>query len=100
MAAARIAAGRSLTVLWIAAFGDWLTFLAVPLPYATSAIVAETDMRHIELPHGDADEILPLASDHLAVRHVLSQVLANPAANDLSKAALISLDFEDHGLRC
>ena len=84
--------------LGIAALGDRLAFFAVALPDAAGAVVAEAEMGHVELRHGNADEIATLAADHLAVRDVLAQIFADPAADDLSEAALIALDFHDHGV--
>ena len=98
MAAARIATGWSLAILRIAALGNRLPFFAIALPYPACPVVAKAEMRHVKLRHRDADEIATLAADHLAVCHVLPQVFADPAANDLVKAALISLNFHDHGL--
>jgi hypothetical protein len=84
-------------VLWIAAFSDWLTLFAIALSHATSPVVAEPEVRHVELWHGNADQIASLAADHLAVGHIFAQVLADPAADNLAEAALIPLDFHNHG---
>jgi len=50
-------------------------------------------MRHVELRQRNADEIVPLAADHLAVGHVFSQVLAYLPANDLFKPRRVAVDF-------
>jgi hypothetical protein len=97
VATARIAARRTVAVIRIAASGNWLTLFAVALPHPTGSVVAKAKMGHVELRNRDADQISTAAADHLAMRHVFAQVLADPAANDLAKAALIALDFEDHG---
>ena len=76
---------------------DRLALFAVALADAAGAVLAEAEVRHVELRQGDADEIATLAADHLAVGDVLPQVLADPAADDLSEAALIAFDFHDHG---
>src|SRR5215471_15002887 len=99
MAAARIAAGSPLSVFRIAALRDRLPFFAVPLPDAPCPVIAESKMRHIERRYRYADEIPALPANHLAVRHILPQVLADPAANNLLEAALIALNFHDHGVR-
>src|SRR5215212_5333620 len=98
MAVARIAAGGALPVLRIAAFGDGLALFAIALPDAPCPVVAKSEMRNIELRHRDTDQIATLPADHLAVRDVLAQILADSAADNLSKAALIALNFHDHGL--
>ncbi len=77
---------------------DRLALFAVALPDAAGAVVAEAEVRHVELRHRNADQIAALAADHLAVRDVLAQILADPAADDLAEAALIAFDFHDH--RC
>src|SRR6478672_7147740 len=96
--ATRIAPRRSLTVFRIAALGYWLAFLAVSLPNAPCPVVAKSEMWDIQRRHRDADQITTLPADHLAVRNVLPQILADPAADNLSKAALIALNFHDHKL--
>ena len=96
MAAARIAARRPLTVFWIAPLGDRLPLFAIALPDAPCPVVAESKMRDIERRHRNANEIPTLPADHLAVRDVLPQILADPPADNLSKAALIALNFHDH----
>jgi hypothetical protein len=53
-------------------------------------------MGHIERRHRYADEVPAFPANHLAVRHILPQVLADPAANNLLEAALIALNFHDH----
>src|SRR5687767_1670701 len=97
MPAARIASRGAVAVLWIAALGDRLAFFTVTLPYAASSVVAKPEMRHIELRDWDTNKIATLAADHLAVRDVFAKILPDPAAYDLSEAALIPLDFHDHG---
>src|SRR3954464_10349316 len=92
----RIAPGWALAILRIATLPYRLPFLTVALADATRAVVAEAKMRHIELRHRDADEIATLTADHLAVRHVLAKVFADPAADNLPKTALIPLNFHDH----
>ena len=47
--------------------------------------------------HGDADDVAALAADHLAVRDVFLEILANLSADDLPKSPLIALDFHGHG---
>src|SRR5436190_23002679 len=96
MTAARITARRSLTVFGISALSDWLTLFSVALSDAPCPVIAESEMWYVERWHRDTDQIATLPADHLAVRDVLAQILANPAADNLSKAALIALNFHDH----
>src|SRR3954467_14793028 len=98
VAATRVATRRPLPVLGIASLGNWLALFPVPLPHTPCPVVAETEMRHIERRHRNTYEIAALPADHLAVRDVLAQILADPAADNLSKAALIALNFHDHRL--
>src|SRR5262245_32520607 len=98
MAAAWIAARRALSVFRITALRNRLPFFAVSLPYSACPVVAKSKMRHIERRHRYADEVPALPANHLAVRHILPQVLADPAANNLLEAALIALNFHDHGV--
>src|SRR3954454_22604015 len=91
-----IAASRTLAILRVATFSDWLPFLAIALADAPCPVVAKPKMRHIELWHRYADEIATLAADHFAVRHILAKVFADPAADNLPKTALIPLNFHDH----
>ena len=82
----------------------WETFTDVERwPDWTASVerlVALVDQR-IELRQRDAHEAPALAADHLAVRNVLLQVLANLAAHDLPKARLVAVDVLNHvcGLR-
>src|SRR5215204_2520541 len=98
MAAPRIAAGRSLTVFRIAPLGNRLTLFPVALPDAPCPVIAKSEMRYVERRHRDANQIATFPADHLAMRDVLAQILTDPAADNLSKAALIALDFHDHKL--
>jgi hypothetical protein len=95
---AGIAAGWATAVFGIATSGNGLALFAIALPDSAGAVVAKPEMRYIELRHGDADKIATFAADHLAVRDVLAKILSDPAADDLSEAALIPLDFHDHGM--
>src|SRR3954447_12612387 len=92
----RVATGWALAILRIATLPYRLPFLTVALAHAPCPVVAETKMRHIELWHRDADEIPTLPADHLAVRHVLAKVFADPAADYLPETALIPLNFHHH----
>src|SRR5687768_6931831 len=98
MSAAGVASRLAGAVFRIATSSNGLTLFAVALTDSARAVISKAEMGDIELRHGDADEIATLAADHLAVRHVLSQVFADPAADNLSEAALIPLDFEGHGI--
>src|SRR5215213_8308044 len=97
MSAARIAARWPLPIFGIPTLRDRLTLFPVALPNTPCPVIAESKMRYIERRHGNADQIAAFPADHLAVRNVLPQILADLAADNLSKAALIALDFHDHG---
>src|SRR6476646_4145648 len=99
MARSRIAPRRTLATLRIAALTNRLTFLAISLPYSARSVIAKPEVWHIQLRHRYADEIPALPADHLAVRHILAKVFADPAADNLPKAALISLNFHHHTFR-
>jgi hypothetical protein len=86
-----------LAILRVAPLPKRLAFLAVALPYSARAIVPKTKMRHIKLRHRDTNEIATPTANHLAVRHILTQILPDPAADYLSKPLLIPLNFHDHG---
>ena len=80
----------------LARLADGIADVAVPLADAPGAVLAEPEPRHVELRHGNADEIATLAADHLAVGDVLPQILANPPADDLLEAACVAFDVH-HG---
>jgi hypothetical protein len=50
----------------------------------------------LDLRQGDAHDVLPLAADHLAVRDVASQVLPDPAPDDLPEPVRVLIDSLDH----
>ncbi len=76
---------------------DRVALFAVALTDAARAVLAVAKVRHVELRDGNADQIAPLAADHLAVGHVFPQVLANFAPYDLLETRLVSVDFDKHG---
>ena len=59
---------------------------SLALADAARAILAEAEMRHVELRDGNADQIATLAADHLAVGDILPQILANLAADNLPES--------------
>ena len=73
-----------------------LANLAVALSHAAAPILPIAKMRHIELRQRNADQIIPLPADHLAVGHVLPQVLAYFPANDLSEPRRVAVNFHHH----
>ncbi len=94
---AGIAACFSFAVPFLsAAAGDRLADFAVSLPDAAGAVLAIAEMRHIELRQRNADQIAPFTADHLAVRNVFTQVLANFPPHNLAEAAMIVVDVEGH----
>ena len=94
---ARIAPGLPLAAFAVGVTGgDRLADFAVPLTDAAAAVLAIAEVRHIELRQGDADEVVPLTADHLAVRDVFSQVVSYLPANDLFEPRRVAVDFHDH----
>ena len=67
-----------------------------PWPTPPCCFVAEAEVRHVDLRDRDADEVLALLADHLALRDVLPQVLLDLAADDLAEAEVILFDVENH----
>src|SRR6478672_10389288 len=76
--------------------GDRLTIFAFTLAHAAAAVLAIAKMRHVELRQRNADEIVALAADHLAVGDVFPQVLAYFPANDLFEPRRVAVDFHYH----
>ena len=79
-----------------ARLAERVAHFSLALPYSPRAVLAEAEMRHIELGNGNADSISPTSADHFAVRNVFAQILANPTANDLLEAALVTFDVHCH----
>src|SRR6476620_9606342 len=94
-----IAARLALTVTLVIPRGNRLAGLALALPDAPSAVLAVAEVRHVELRQRDGDKVLPLAADHLAVRHIFPQVLSYLPANDLFEPRRVAVNFHDHS-RC
>jgi len=91
-----IAARLTFAVALLTAAGNGLADFAVPLPYSAGIVLAVTEMRHIELRQRNADQIAPFAADHLAMRNVLTQVLANLSAHNVAEATVIVVDVKGH----
>ena len=62
---------------------DGLADFPLALADAPRAIFPVAEMGHVQLWNGNADQIAPLAADHLAMSDVLSQILANFPADNL-----------------
>ena len=77
----------SLAVAIVLAFADGRTVFSITLADASRTLVAVAEMRDLDIGDGDADVLAPLAADHLAVRDVLPQVLADFPAQSASAAA-------------
>src|SRR5262245_30799329 len=75
---------------------DRLAHLAVALADAAAAVLSVTKVRHVELWQRDADEVVPLPADHLAVGYIFPQVLAYLPANDLFEPRRVAVDLHDH----
>ena len=93
---AGVAARLALT--WFAVFArrDRLAGLTFTLANAAAAVLSVAEVGHVELGERDADEVVPLAADHLAVGDVLPQVLAYLPANDLFEPRRVAVDFHYH----
>jgi hypothetical protein len=55
-------------------------------------------MGDVELGNGNADQVPSAAADHLAVGHVLPQILANLASHDLLESRQVVFDSHGHSL--
>src|SRR6185312_15728360 len=66
--------------------------VAFPLPDAARPLVAVAEVGDLDVGDGDADVFASLPADHLAVRNVLPQILADLAADDLLEALLVVID--------
>jgi hypothetical protein len=51
------------------------------------------EARDVDLRDRDADEVLALAADHVALRDVLAKPLANLAADDVAEAPVVLIDL-------
>src|SRR6185436_1557357 len=60
----------------------------VPVPFADAAalLVPVDEPRDVDLRNGDGDEVSPLPADHLPLRDVATQVLADLPPNDVSES--------------
>ena len=92
-----IAAGLARPSLLAISRGDRRTFFAFALADAAATVLAVAEVGHVQRRERDADQIATLAADHLAVGHVLAQVLPDLAAHDLLESRIIVLDLHSHG---
>src|SRR5262245_39152735 len=93
----RFAARLALAALAIGvAGGDRLADLAVALSHAAAAVLAVPEMGHVELRQRDADQVIPLPANHLAVGDIFPQVIAYFSADDLFEPRRVAVDFHDH----
>ena len=88
-----LVAGLALAALLLVALAQRVAGLTIALADAAALLVAEAEARDVDLRDGDRDEVLAFAPDQLALRDVLAEVLADPPADYLSKAAVILVDL-------
>ena len=81
------------------ALAERIAALALALPDAALLLVAELEVRDVDLRQRDRDRVLALLRDHLALRDVLAEVLLDLAADDLAEAAVIEIDLLRHDSR-
>ncbi len=82
----------ALALLWLA-LPDGITRFAVPLSKAALFLVSETETRNLDLRQRDSDSVLPFTADHLAVGHVLLEVVLDLPFYDVSKTSMIAPDI-------
>src|SRR5262245_59591545 len=70
----------------------------VPFSLADTAgtLVTVPEVWDFDIGDGDADVFSPLPADHLAVRNVLPQILADLPADNLLEALLVVIDGSGH----
>ena len=68
---------------------------ALALPDAPAPFLAVLKMRNLDIGNRNRHRPLPLATDHLPVRDVLSQILLDPPADDIAEPGVILLDLLD-----
>src|SRR5687767_12886358 len=95
----RIAAGFAIALSFVVAARDWLSRLAITLSNSTSTVMPVPKMRDIQLRQRDADQVLALTADQLAVGHILPQIFANFPPHDFSEASSVAIDLHRHGVR-
>src|SRR5215218_6467062 len=59
---------------------------------AAALLGAIAKLRQIDLRQRDRDVLAPLATDHLALRHILAQIFFDFSSHDLPEAIQIALD--------
>src|SRR5207253_4178728 len=94
--AARLVAGSPLAVGLRRA--ERLADVAVALAGAAVALVAEAELRNVDLRQRDADQVLALLSNHLAATDVLAQVALHLAADKPAEPLVIALYLLPHGM--
>src|SRR5699024_10611391 len=82
--------------LLLAVTADGIARIAVPLPRASGLLVREAETRNVDVGDRDRNEIFAFATDELALRDVLAQVLANASPDDVAKSRVVLVDLEGH----
>src|SRR5690606_8769398 len=77
--------------------GEDLSDLPLALAHASLLAVPEAEARNVDEGDRDAQGILALAGEELAVLHVAAEVLFDLAADDLLEAAVVLVDPQAHG---
>src|SRR5579884_2499272 len=85
-----------------AAFGlalaDDISLFAAACAHS-ARIVAIPKMWQLDSAHGNADQVLALLADQLALREKFPQVVTDSPLDDLSKTLVIFFNFQDHFIR-
>jgi len=72
---------------------DRVPRIAVTAAYTRIVVIAVTEMRDINAADGNADVLSPLASQKLATRQKLAQILADFSLDDPPKPLVILVDL-------
>src|SRR5262245_44786864 len=89
-------AGLAAAVFIHVAGSQRLAGFTFTLSDAAGVTAAEAEVRHFNLRYRDADKVLSLFADQLALRDVLLQVLFDAAPDNLPKAKIILFYVENH----
>src|SRR5689334_8760588 len=75
---------------------DRVTDLALTLANASLLLVPKSKMWDLDLRKGNCNQVFPLSTNHLAVGHVLLEIVLDPPFYNRSEPSMISLDIINH----
>src|SRR5690606_17891450 len=78
-------------------FTHSITRPAVTLTHSPLVPLIKSKTRHINMRDRDRNGVFALAADHLTVRDVIFQTLADPTADDIAESIMIAIDLKAHG---